>query len=182
VRDQLIEKLDHLLVGRLDFSEAEAVYFLVESRKLLDRSRAEGENLYPLVRFYADWSVHTAKERQLDSIRPIAAKLAAASTSQTTGDAYNPDRLRPHADFIYMKALREEVHVYLEKFGITDPFRDDAVWNAFASSLTAVLHDQPIVAPHEEIKEIRYELSTPGSAVLVVEFHDRDPIKVGNVF
>lgn len=81
MKDQLIEKLDCLLAERQTFSEAEVVYVLVESRKLLDRQSADGENLFPLVRFYADWSVHTSKDRHLGSIKQIAAQLATADTA-----------------------------------------------------------------------------------------------------
>jgi hypothetical protein len=183
MRNQLIEKLNRLLTDRATFSEAEVIYFLVESRKLLDRKREDGENVFPLVRFYADWSVHTEKDRHLASIDAIVEQLvtSAASTSEASA-AYVPERLQPHVDFIYMAALREELRAYLQRFGIADPFSDDAVWNAFVTSLTAVLQDQPILKPHPDIEEIRYELSVPGSAILIVAFRDRKPVRVGKVF
>lgn len=82
-----------------------------------------------------------------------------------------------------MTSLREEMRAYLQRFGISDPFDNDDVWTAFVAPLTSVLQDQPIVRPHPAINQIRYEMSAPGSAVLVVSFRDKDkkPARVANV-
>jgi hypothetical protein len=183
MQDQLVEKLNRLLTDRRTFSEAEVVYFLVESRKLLDRQREDGNNVFPLLRFYADWSVHTAKEYRLESIQAIVEKLASMEVNRFSNATYIPDRLKPQVDFIYMTALRDEVNNCLRYFGITDPFDDEPVWISFVISLTAILQEQPIVRPHSAVEEIRYEESAPGSSVLVVVFSDdRGAVRVGNVF
>jgi hypothetical protein len=48
--------------------ECEAVYVMVELRKLIDHYDATA----PLVKFYADWTVHTSKDRIDTNFRAIA--------------------------------------------------------------------------------------------------------------
>lgn len=183
MKDELREKLNRLLEGRTTFTEAEAVYFLVESRKLLDRQRQDGDDRFQLVRFYADWSVHTAKDRNLGSIRNIAERIASAPRAELSVKGVASEQMRSRLDFMYMTSLREEIRAYLQHFDIADPFADDAPWIAFVVSLTAVLQDQPITRPHPDIVEIRYEPAVPGAAILAVTFRDeRGTERYGNYF
>ena len=66
-------KLERFFNERLPFTEEwQIVYLLVEIRKILDRGN---NRKYPLLRFYADWAVHTAKDRINSEIKTIMERI-----------------------------------------------------------------------------------------------------------
>ena len=167
MQDELKEKLNQLLHERTGFTEAEAVYFLVESRKLLDRY--ERDKRFRLLRFYADWSVHTEKD-SIKGFETIAQQLAAEPHDRATGSKESAE-VEAQLGLVRMTALREEIRTYLCHFGLANPFGNEAAWIAFVANLTSVLQDQPIKNPHEKIEEIRYE-PAPQGPVLAIRFSD----------
>src|SRR3989344_1572221 len=76
MRAQIVEKLDKFLTEHQMKEECEVVYLLVELRKLLDREREQNHSdSYPLVRFHADWAVHTRKDRITPAMEKIMIKI-----------------------------------------------------------------------------------------------------------
>src|SRR3989338_539731 len=146
---QINEKLNKFLNTHSIDEECEVVYLLVELRKLLDRERKQNKSdSYSLVRFHADWAVHTKKEYITPAIKEIMTMI------DDSIDVYPKDG---NIDFLLLPDFREELKQLLEGNGLPNEFckNDDSCMN-FMSALTQVLADQPIINPTENIEEFRY--------------------------
>jgi hypothetical protein len=77
MKSEIIGKLREFLNQHSPIrDESDAVYLMVELRKLLDRQEEEiPERLFPLIRFYADWTVHTRKDYITPRIQEIMGKV-----------------------------------------------------------------------------------------------------------
>lgn len=146
---QIIEKLYRFLSEHPMSEEFEIVYLLVELRKLLDREReGGGSNPFPLVRFHADWAVHTQKDKITPGIREIMTRI------EDSIDVYPKGGI---VDFLLLPEFRAELKSLLEKYGLPDQFcNSDKGWGDFMLALTQVLADQPIINPSNNISEFRY--------------------------
>ena len=149
-REELIEKLNKFLVKHQIFTEeCHVVYLMVELRKLLDREREENfSNSDSLVRFHADWVLHTKKDHITQSMQEIMTKIDnGIDTYPKNGDI----------DFLSMPEFRKELVVLLKKYNLPSSFcKEDDQWLNFINILTQVLSDQPIINPTENIAEYRY--------------------------
>ena len=147
---QIVEKLNRFLSERpIIKEEFEAVYLLVELRKLLDREREESNSdSYPLVRFHADWVVHTQKDRITPTIKDIMTRIDGSI------DTYPKDE---NIDFVLLPEFRKELETLLKKYALPNKFcGTDQAWLEFMLTLAQVLADQPIINPTENIAEFRY--------------------------
>jgi hypothetical protein len=150
--------------------ECHAVYLLAEIRKLLDR---ENNKKAPLLRFYADWSVHTEKDRitpqiettMLGILRNI--RIGIAANTLDAGAILGP--------FVYMENLRAEFRTFLAHYGLPAHLADDG-WLSFRNLLAAVLVDQPINDPCPGVHRFAFTRSTTGELVgeLVYEKNPRE--------
>lgn len=150
-RLELVEKLDRFLRIHNDFKEeCEVIYLMVELRKLLDRDREQYKlNNYSLVRFHADWIVHTRK----DFITPTIKKIL-SDFDKSIDIYYQKDG---NADFLLMPEFRKELLRLLESNSLPNHFcKDDIKWRSFILILTQVLADQPLINPTDMIKEFWY--------------------------
>jgi len=80
MKPQIIEKLNKFLENHTPFKEeCQAVYLMVELRKLLDREKEDRKNTnekyFPLIRFYCDWTVHTSKKYKTEAISGVMNKI-----------------------------------------------------------------------------------------------------------
>lgn len=149
MREQIVEKLNTFLSKYQMTEEFEVVYLLVELRKLLDRERDSGRiNLFPLVRFHADWAVHTQKDKITPGIREIMTKI------EDSVDVYPKGG---KMEFLLLPEFRAGLKSLLEEYELPHHFcDDDGGWARFMLALTKVLADQPIVNPSNNIAEFRY--------------------------
>ena len=140
--------------------ECHVVYLLVELRKIMDQLWARPG--FSLVRFYADWSVHSQKDR----VTPDIAQIAEGIYGEV---AANPAAgVQMATAFSHMAGLQEELADMFEAIGVNSTLATDAeIWGAFVSLLTAVLADQPIINPSPRVREIRFE---PHSRECVITF------------
>jgi hypothetical protein len=71
MKGEIEQKLTAFLQSTMPFTqEHHVVYLLVEIRKILDHENDRGNNgRYPLLRFFSDWSVHTAKDKITPQIK-----------------------------------------------------------------------------------------------------------------
>jgi hypothetical protein len=125
-------------------SEPQAVYFMVEVRKLLDKDRElrdpKGAEPFPSIRLYSDWTVHVsltlsrAKEfvKLADSLYP---KITAGSMTEEEKAQFG--RLFSFDD------LREELTAFLKAKNISS-FSDKG-WNSFLACFLNVIQDCPLV-------------------------------------
>ncbi|MFH1971220.1 MAG: hypothetical protein ABIJ05_02450 [Patescibacteria group bacterium] len=147
---QIIEKLDKFLGERPQIKEEfEIVYLMVELRKLLDRERGRNhQNQDSLVRFHADWTLHTDKRKITAPMKEIMKKI------DDSIDTYPKDG---NIDFLLLPEFRAELIKLLEEHGLPNDFCiKDENWLVFITTLTQVLSDQPIINPTDNITEFRY--------------------------
>jgi hypothetical protein len=68
-RPAIIDKLDYFLRKHMPpDEECFAVYLLVEIRKVMEHDKSASN---PFLKFYADWSVHTSKDRLTPQMEQI---------------------------------------------------------------------------------------------------------------
>ncbi|MCL5432404.1 MAG: hypothetical protein M1484_04965 [Patescibacteria group bacterium] len=146
---QIVEKLNRFLNENKMREEHEVVYLLVELRKLLDREREScHKDLYSLVRFHADWSVHTRKDHITSAMEAIMTKI---------DDSIDTYPKNGNIDFLLLPEFRSELTQLLGEYGLPCSFcKNDDEWLKFMLALAGVLADQPIVNPTPNIAEFRY--------------------------
>lgn len=147
---RIIEKLNQFLTQRpLVKEEFEIVYLLVELRKLLDREREGGKpEAYSLVRFHADWAVHTSKDRITPSMREIMTKI------EESIDVYPKNG---NIDFLLLPEFRRELQLLLSEYSLPNEFCvSDSSWLDFMLALAQILADQPIINPTDNVAEFRF--------------------------
>jgi len=150
MKEQIVEKLKNFLSERPSITEEfEVVYIMVELRKLLDRERERSaSNSYSLVRFHADWALHTRKDHITPAMRKIMNNI---------DKAINIYPKNGNIDFLLMPEFRKELTKLLEEHDLPNEFcKNDAKWMNFVVALTQILADQPIVNPTDNIAEFRY--------------------------
>lgn len=150
VKTHIVDKLKRFLNQDTPLEkECGVVYLMVELRKLLDREKEEGTTRrYPLVRFHADWTLHTRKDRITATMEEIMEKV------DNSLDPYPKDG---NLNFLLMPEFRRELTDLPEKYKLPNQFcRNDNEWLGFISTMTQVLADQPLVNPTENIAEFRY--------------------------
>lgn len=150
MKAQIIDKLKQFLLKHQPFrEECGVVYLMVELRKLLDRDKEKNAHSnYSLVRFHADWIVHTRKDRITSAMKKIMSNI------DNSIDIYPKNG---NIEFLLMPEFRKELFNLLEENGLPNGFcKDNKKWLDFILILTQVLVDQPIINPTENIAEFRY--------------------------
>ena len=139
--------------------ECHAIYLLVEIRKLFDR---ENIGTASLLRFYADWSVHTEKDKITPQIRAtMAGILHDIRAGVATNNLDAGTILRP---FVFMDNLRGEFRNFLMQYRL--PLNLVAGgWLAFRNLLAAVLADQPINKPCAGIHRFSFTYAPNGHLI-----------------
>jgi hypothetical protein len=173
---QLEQKITDLLTTPSPFKdEPQVLYFLVESRKILDKQRAAANsNLFPVLRFYADWSVHTEKNQRMTTINQIVQKLDTSIKNL----GYNIEKIpvdnpQSIADFVLMIELRKEILAYLKQFKLPKKiFSNNSDWLVFVNSLIGILNEQPLMNPSASIRKILLNKPDSDTVTLIIEFND----------
>lgn len=138
MKDAVIYKLTNALSSPLD-TEAQAVYVLVELRKLLDHRRAEGMPDSPYLRFCSDWVVHT--QLHGDTASRIIQDAQALYQKSRAGTFTEREKAYFRGLFT-LQPVREELRILSEDSGI--PVMNDATWNSFLACVLSVIEDCPL--------------------------------------
>jgi len=166
-KPSIVEKLTEHLKFPIS-READAVYLMVEIRKVLDH--AYEKNNFTLIRFYADWFLHTEKSRRLLYIEPVIRRVYEGIKYQIENFPLSvPDRL-PIIGFMEMEDLQAEMKDLFLNENLPLTLFDNAAWKAFVRNAIGVLVDQPIINPIEQVSEFRFLPATSGSVVGIVYF------------
>lgn len=184
-REEIIEKLDDFLNNRktalLD-EESHVVYMMVEIRKVLDH---EDNNKYPLLRFYCDWTVHTEKDKITDEMKTIMEEIFIDVKSQIENPAM-VEAMSPIMKFTYMENLKAEIQQFLEEHRMNTDLLNDDNWIQFISLLVAILANQPINNPTQDITLFSFLPSAPGCVQGIVVFkepiNEKPHYKFGNAY
>ena len=168
-KDEILEKLTRFLAEHRPISEeCHAVYIMVELRKLLDR--LDGNPPYRTVRFYADWTVHTRKDRNTEVIEDTMRKMYAAILSATRGVRGPAKEIAAVRHFVQMIPLRDEISELLARQGVSDCLtKSDHDWLAFARPLVKVLQDQPIWLSGGDIESFSFTPASDGTSMAVID-------------
>lgn len=153
-RIEIVEKLDTFLNNHAPFTEeCHTVYLLVEIRKILDHDK---NMKYPLLRFYADWSVHTEKDKITKEMEAIMNDIYQDVAKRIT-DPYHLERGKVKiVDFVYMEDLQAETEKFLQEYGLPTMLINKANWLEFVKLSVKVLADQPINKPCADIERFSF--------------------------
>ena len=137
MEDQIVRKVRAELERGIT-SECQAVYLLVEIRKLLDRDR-KGTVTYNSLRLYSDWAVHVELDRrQSQEIVKKADSFYRKQADGTLSEDENRDFVRVFA----LDTFRDELNQFLQAKRLR-PF-SDAKWNSFLACFLNVVEDCPL--------------------------------------
>jgi hypothetical protein len=136
---EIVRKLNEFLDAHDLFKEeCEAVYLMVELRKLIHQEHRREE--FAIIRFYCDWTVHSSKERNQVDIKVIMEKL---NKSLSKGNPYPKEDI---FNFLTLPELRKEMVVLFERHSLRAKlYQDENHWTHFVNVLIQVLADQPII-------------------------------------
>ncbi len=188
MKSEILEKLDTFLSTHIPFKEeCEAVYLMVELRKLMDREE-EGkkkrkrteEGPFPLIRCYSDWAVHTAKDYITPSIANVMNRINELLSTKGT-----PYPKNDNIDFLFLPELREEMkHLFSEYHLTTTLCSDEDTWKHFISVFVQILADQPMKNPIPAISAFCFVPSNPGHIMVKITFTDSRPPfeRTANIF
>ncbi len=137
MEDHLIAKIRRELDCGIT-TESQAVYLLVELRKLLDRNR-ENTKPYNSIRLYSDWAVHVSlKGPQAQEI----VKKADAFYPKLMNGSMSEDEKADFARIFSLDTFRDELNQFLQVKKL--PLFSDTGWNAFLACFLSVIEDCPL--------------------------------------
>ncbi len=181
----IVEKLDKFLGTHVPFKEeCEAVYLMVELRKLLDiekevwkkiHGRHTYQERFPILRFYCDWTVHTAKTKPWSFTPPIKYIMSRIN------ELLAPFPQDHNTDFLFLPELRAEMTQLFDTYGLSTKLcSDEDAWKYFLSIFVQVLADQPMENPIPAISSFCFVPSNPGQVFVEIAFTDyRAPLCLG---
>ncbi len=173
-KTEIVGKVERFLREHAPITEeCHAVYLMVELRKLIDEEASPSP--YKILRFYADWTVHSRKDRVTSEMKRVITDVFEAAASEIrTRHTLLPNRDAIRA-FAYMDALRDDVVALLAEHGIADTMTmPKANWLAFVQRLVKVLEGQPIMTPTEDVETVCFETAREGCVIGRIVF--REPI------
>lgn len=160
-RDAIVEKLKVFLIEQPLTTEPQATYLMVELRKILDHAYDKKED-FTILRFYSDWTVHTAKERSLENIRPIIEAMYESAKKQIEEPHLAPFGKTPVVDFIYLEELKAEMLTLFRTESLPEEIFEKTNWVAFVQLLVNILMGQPIVSPTKDVTSFVFMEAAPG--------------------
>ncbi|MFH1145727.1 MAG: hypothetical protein V1707_02070 [bacterium] len=196
----VISKLGKFLETHCFIEECEVVYLFVEMRKILDRKKSDYEgNDFLLVRFYADWIVHTKKSKYIsEDIKKIMEDIDKDIKNRLENKSIYAISKKVPAPiaFIYGSILKEQIIKFFKSYGLPTVFLEDGGdddnvyhyqdtrWLNLIQNLLSILQDQPIVRPIDSIQNICFKKGSAKNVVILeIQFNDNRGLqKLGNVF
>lgn len=168
-RYEIVDKLNIFLSTGLPDTEPNAVYLLVQLRKVLDHAYSNPKS-YSLLRFYCDWIVHTEKNRNLTHIAPLVQQIYDDVKVQIEKGPLAATRHPGIVQFIYMEELRNEMEGLFKKENLPLDLFQKAPWVAFIATVVQVLTNQPILNPIPEVPRLVLTPANPGCICGIMEF------------
>ena len=148
MKDDLLEKISKLLKQPIK-NECGIVYFMVETRKLIEHKRKEldGENRfrhYPEISFYSNWCVHIELDR--DTAKNYLKKIEnLTKKGEIKGEIFN---------FLRFEKLKEELSEFFKEYNLESSVFF-ANWESFKRLLVDVLADCPLLIKEPKSGQIR---------------------------
>lgn len=142
MEDQIIRKIKAEMERGIT-TESQAVYLMVEIRKLLDKDR-RGTEPYSSIRLYSDWTVHVCLT--LSRAQAIV-KLADALYPKLMAGTMSNEEKATFARIFSLEMFREELTRFLQT-KLIRPFSNEG-WNSFLACFLNVIEDCPLVCKAE---------------------------------
>lgn len=170
---EIVDKLAEFLDRRDSFTEeCEVVYFMVEARKLIDQQKLS----LPILKFYADWCVHSSKDVITPEIKAMSEQMYAGAVARINNPNSPEDHTSPISDFVYMVNLHTEIDDLLTQYGLSNDFTQvKERWVSFIGMLVKVLENQPINNPSIHVQTILFEPAAEGCVIGTIVF--RQPVE-----
>ena len=170
-KDVMVNKLQGLFSLHDPLSEeAHVVYFMVEARKIIDEHDKSAAR-FPLLKFYADWTAHTQKDRITPEIEQMSEEMYGYAVRVINAPHGMLDEKSKALEFAYMESLSAEVGAFLAEVGVsTDLTTNKDKWIDFASLLVKVLENQPINNPSPNVSRIIFEPANVRCVALRIDF------------
>lgn len=142
MKQDIVEKLDRHFSEGIK-READVVYTLVELRKLLDQKVSAKD--YPVIRFYANWVVHTNLSHPNDVLEGFLRHIDFAMMLNKVGTAAAVKRWVYRA--ISVRQLQVELWDFSRSLGLDSKIFHDSQWPNFLRNLVPILIDTPLIPP-----------------------------------
>ena len=177
MQEEIIRKLnkhlDLIKNNPLD-KESYVVYLLVEIRKVIDRLQLK--SIYPILRFYCNWTLHIEKSRDNNDIIDVVKKM---ETSIANGHTFTKERIHIPADdeifkFMGLEKLKIEMVDFFREASLPEEIFQESNWFSFKDCLVAVLIDQPIILKDREITLISYKPANKGVEHIVIKYKGQE--------
>lgn len=144
MKNAIVEKLNrHIQKGIV--SEADVVYLLVETRKLLEHTQKMIMD-YPVLAFYTNWTVHTRLSRAHPGRKEMLDHINKAAFVNMHFDKKGSSI---HVSLQMSKALsfyplRKEMDIFFRNNDIRTDLVNNTLWNRFILLLIEILIDTPL--------------------------------------
>ena len=111
-KNSIVDKISDFLHSHPTLTEeCQAVYVMVELRKILDHDKKTGIKEFDILRFYCDWTVHTEKDRISPDMKIVIEDLLRDIKSNMQNSVMS--RREKATKFAYMGNLRDELRKLL---------------------------------------------------------------------
>lgn len=149
------------------------VYFMVELRKVLDHKRERSN--FKTLRFYADWCVHTSKDKITPEMKNLLSLLCKELNHNKKKSAQiKSSRSILINEIINKDCLRREIKSLLEQEGAIGSvdITEGPDWDDFLNATTRILQNQSLINPGGDVQKITFLPSEDYTFHLLIEFRD----------
>jgi hypothetical protein len=145
LEDDLIEKIRETVSKKEKLEEADIRSLMIIIRKLLDMISPADQQLFLIIRLFANWAVHVEITKSNTGLRVLSAindVLVAYKSADT-------DAMRARiSQEIGFSALRKEIKLFFDRIGVDDKVvADNSVWSVFVTNLIEIIRDVPLSFP-----------------------------------
>jgi hypothetical protein len=155
-RKKVIEKIRKFLEKNSKFmEECEAVYLMVEVRKILDRDK---NNLFEVLRFYCNWTLHVNLKNK-KTTQFISKTFDQYIDPKKSGKDIARKMKSNHADFFKLNDFKNELRKFFKDYdfplNLTDENRN---WVAFIKLFLEIIRECPVICIESSEKINKLEL------------------------
>lgn len=155
MRNVIVEKLNKH-IQKCITSEADVVYLMVETRKLLEHTHKMIRD-YPVLAFYTNWTVHTRLSRTHPGRKEMLNHINKAAFANMHFDKKGSS---VHVSLQMSKALsfyplRKEMDIFFRDNNVRTDLVNNTLWNRFILLLIEILIDTPLDDIRNEFSSMR---------------------------
>lgn len=176
MEDDLITKIRETVSKKEKIEEADIRSLMIIIRKLLDMMSSADQQLFLIIRLFANWAVHVEITNSNTGLRVLSAindVLVAFKSADT-------DAMRARiSQEIGFSALRKEIKIFFDRIGIDDNLvADNYVWSVFVTNLIEIIRDVPLAFPplstlNKQKRKIYDKIARnpikPGAGVILIQ-------------